>query len=206
MLVPPCSTMFYCAVLCVYYAVYVCPPPCRRWCLVKATCGRVQARMGRLTNPYQRWRPNQKPSDLACGTPYQTLPRVSRSCARGANTIGGFGLVRGPLTNRYHMINLAVCHYNIVLPCLTGRGVKYTHNDIRHTVLHPDSGPRGIRLIPQASTQEVIVIVIVVGDGGAEHRSIDPPTEPHNVPTRHAVAEVHTVDGYPRAEGPHPTL
>jgi hypothetical protein len=62
--------------------------------------------------------------------------------------------------------------YKIVLPCLTGRGVKYTHNDHEHLILHHHSGPRGIRPIPQASTQEVIVIVV----GGAQHRSMDPHT------------------------------
>ena len=49
-------------------------PPCRRRWLVMADSGRFLARMGRLTNRYQPGRPNQKPSVLACGTPYQTLP------------------------------------------------------------------------------------------------------------------------------------
>ena len=73
--------------------------------------------------------------------------------------------------------------YRIVLPTLTSRGVKYTH-DINCTVLHHDRGPLGLCVISQASTQKVIP----VGDGGAKHRSIDPPTPRHNVPTRHAVA------------------
>ena len=47
---------------------------CRRRRLVKVTHGRGRARMGRLTNPYQPGRPNQNPSVLACGTPYQSLP------------------------------------------------------------------------------------------------------------------------------------
>ena len=47
---------------------------CRRRRLVKVTHGRGRARMGCLTNAYQRGRPNQKPCGLACGTPYQTLP------------------------------------------------------------------------------------------------------------------------------------
>ena len=34
----------------------------------------VEPDRGRLTNRYQRWRPNQKPSGLACGIPYQPLP------------------------------------------------------------------------------------------------------------------------------------
>ena len=85
-----------------------------------------------------------------------TLPKLTGSCARGANAIGAFGLVRGPLTIPYQLTVLAVCHYNIVLPIITGRGVKYTHNDINDTVLHPDSGPARIRLIPQASNQKEI--------------------------------------------------
>ena len=49
-------------------------PPCRRWRLVKVMHGRPRVRMGRLTNAYQRGRPNQNPSVLACGIPYQSLP------------------------------------------------------------------------------------------------------------------------------------
>ena len=49
-------------------------PPCRRWRLVKVMHGRPRVRMGRLTNAYQHGRPNQNPSVLACGIPYQTLP------------------------------------------------------------------------------------------------------------------------------------
>ena len=79
-------------------------------------------------------------------------------------------------------------HYNIVLPTLTSRGVKYTHNDHKHSILDPDRGPTRIRLIPQEHPQKK-----VVEDGGAKHRSMDTPTEPHNVATRHAVAKVHTV-------------
>ena len=47
-------------------------------------------------------------------------------------------------------------HSLVLLPIITSRGVKYTHNDIKHTVLHPDSGPTRIRLIPQASDQKEI--------------------------------------------------
>ena len=47
----------------------------RRRRLVKVMHGRPRVRMGRLTNAYQPWRPNQKPCGLACGTPYQSLPR-----------------------------------------------------------------------------------------------------------------------------------
>ena len=98
-----------------------------------------------------------------------------------------FGLVRGPLTRCYQSTDLAVCHNKTVLPIITGRGVKYTHNDIKHLVLHPDSGPRGIRLIPTEHTQKEIT----VGDGGAKHRSIDPPTTWHNVADPHAVVTIH---------------
>ena len=109
-----------------------------------------------LTMPYQHGRPNQKPCGLACGIPYQTLPRVSISCARGAKPIGAFGLVMDPLP----MLTKApfwLCRHSLVLlPIITGRGVKYTHNDIKHLILHPDSGPRGIRLVPTEHTHEAI--------------------------------------------------
>jgi hypothetical protein len=71
------------------------------------------------------------------------------------------------------------------LPTITSRGVKYTHNDHKHSILDPDRGPTGIRLIPQEHPQKK-----VVGDGGAKHRSIDPPTTWHSVADPHAVAAI----------------
>ena len=75
--------------------------------------------------------------------------------------------------------------YRIVLPIITSRGVKYTH-DINCTVLHSDRGPLGLCVISQASTQKVIP----VGDGGAKHRSIDPPTTWHSVADPHAASTI----------------
>jgi hypothetical protein len=68
----------------------------------------------------------------------ESLPTLTGSCARGAKVDGGFGLVRVPLTNRYHMTDLAVCHYNIVLPTLTVRGdqTKHTRNPGQYTYTH----------------------------------------------------------------------
>jgi hypothetical protein len=143
---------------------------------------------GRLTNRYQQGRPNQKPCGLACGTPYQTLPRVSISCAHGANAIGVFGLVQVPLpfpTNQPFWLCL---HSHVVLPIITGRGVKYTH-DIKHTVLHSNRGPPGIRLISQASDQKKVA----VGDGGAKHRSVDPPTDIPQCSRSPCRTRIHTV-------------
>ena len=100
-------------------------------------------------------RPETKPkTKWSCM--WNPLPTLTGSCARGANQLGRFGLVRGPLTIPYQPTLLAVCHYNIVLPIITGRGVKYTHNDIKHSILHPDSGPTGIRLVPTEHTQKEI--------------------------------------------------
>ena len=70
---------------------------------------------------------------------------------------------------------------------ITSRGVKYTHNDIKHSILDPDRGPTRIRLIPQEHSEKKV----------KPHT----PTEPHNVATRHAVAKVHTVAG-PKALTP----
>jgi len=75
--------------------------------------------------------------------------------------------------------------YRIVLPCLTSRGVKYTHNDHKHSILDPDRGPTRIRPIPQEHPQKK-----VVGDGGAKHRSIDPPWSWHSVADPDAVAAI----------------
>ena len=61
----------------------------------------------------------------------------------------------------------------------------YTHNDHKHSILDPDRGPTRIRPIPQEHTQKK-----VVGDGGAKHRSIDPPTAWHNVADPDAVATI----------------
>jgi hypothetical protein len=85
------------------------------------------------------------------------LPNLTGFRARGAKPIGAFGLVQVPLpfpTNQPFWLGL---HSHVVLPIITGRGVKYTHNDIKHTVLHPDSGPTGIRLIPQERHQSLEV-------------------------------------------------
>ena len=71
-----------------------------------------------------------------------TLPKLTGSCARGAKPIGAFGLVRGPLTRCYQSTVLAVLHSITLLPIITGRGVKYTHNDINdHTLLTDSRGP-----------------------------------------------------------------
>jgi len=76
------------------------------------------------------------------------------------------------------------------LPTVTSRGVKYTHNDIKHSILDPDRGPTRIRLVPQEHPQKKV----------KPHT----PTEPHNVADPHAVPKVHTVAG-PKALTPQPT-
>ena len=143
---------------------------------------RIQARMGA---PYQCLPlPETKPKTMwSCMC--LPLPNLTRIRARGANTIGAFGSVQEPLpfpTNRPFWLAL---HSITLLPTLTSRGVKYTH-DINCTVLHSNRGPPGLCGISQASDQKKVV----VGDGGAKHRSVDPPTEWHNVPTPHAVATI----------------
>ena len=131
---------------------------------------------------YQRRRPNQKPCGLACGFPYQTLP--------GSVLAERTPLVHlawsGALTIPYQSPIWLCLHSITLLPIITSRGVKYTH-DIKHRILHSNRGPTRIRLIPQASDQKKVV----VGDGGAKHRSIDPPTTWHSVADPHAVATIH---------------
>ena len=113
------------------------------------------------------------------------LPNLTKSiailCSRSeTNWQIRFGL---PTLTR---IRIWLGHHSIVLlPTLTSRGVKYTH-DINRTVLHSDRGPTRIRLIPQEHIQEVIP----VGDGGAKHRSIDTPWSWHSVADPHAVATI----------------
>jgi hypothetical protein len=124
------------------------------------------------------------------------LPDLTGSCARGAKPIGAFGLVTPPLPGLTTVPIWLAHHYVVLLPIITGRGVKYTH-DINSHIPRSDSGTTGLCPIPPEHPQKK-----VVGDGGAKHRYIDPPTEPHNVPTPHAVAKVHTVAG-PKALTPH---
>ena len=117
---------------------------------------------------------------------WNPLPNLTKIRARGAKPIGAFGLVTVALpflTNQPFWLCL---HSITLLPIITGRGVKYTH-DINSHILRSDSGPTRIRLIPQASNQKKVV----VGDGGAKHRSIDTPTTWHSVADPHAVATIH---------------
>ena len=67
-----------------------------------------------------------------------------------------FGLGTTPLTKSYQLTDLAVDQYKIVLPIITGRGVKYTHNDHINHILHHHSGPLGIRPVPTEHTHEEI--------------------------------------------------
>ena len=85
-----------------------------------------------------------------------TLPNLTGSCARGAKPIGAFGLEAVPLPFPTKAPFWLDRRPRAPLPIITGRGVKYTHNDIKHLILHPDSGPRGIRLVPTEHTHEAI--------------------------------------------------
>ena len=115
---------------------------------------------------------------LTCADAYQSLPDPMLA-VRNPEVI----LVWS--TNAYHMTDLAGHRYRIVLPCLTSRGVKYTH-DINCVTLHHHSGPVGLCVIHQSRHQPLEV----VGDGGAKHRSIDPPTEWHSVADPHAASTI----------------
>ena len=105
---------------------------------------------------------------------WNPLPNLTGILARGAKPIGAFGLVPAPLptlTNRPFWL----AHHSLtLLPIITSRGVKYTH-DIQHTVLHSNRGPPGLCGISQASDPKKVVVT-------------DPPTARHNVATPHAVA------------------
>jgi len=48
-------------------------------------------------------------------------------------------------------------HSLTLLPIITGRGVKYTHNDIKHTTLLTDSRGPGLCVIPQERHQSLEV-------------------------------------------------
>ena len=100
---------------------------------------------------------------------WNPLPNLTRSCARGANAIGVFGLVRGPLTRCYQSTDLAVCHSHVVLPIITGRGVKYTHNDHINPTVPTHSGGPGLRRIPQGRHQSLEVVTHHTHDPVSTH-------------------------------------
>ena len=62
-----------------------------------------------------------------------------------------------PLTSTrpYQSTVLAPCRSNYTLPIITGRGVKYTHNDIKHHTVPTDSGGPGMGLVPAESIQKI---------------------------------------------------
>ena len=64
----------------------------------------------------------------------------------------------GRLTIPYQPTLLAVCHNKTVLPIITGRGVKYTHNDHRNPTVLTHSGGPGLGRIPQGRHPSLEVI------------------------------------------------
>ena len=111
--------------------------------------------------------------------PYQDL------CSR-CETLWQIRFGLPTLTNRPFWLYL---HSIVLLPTLTSRGVKYTH-DIKHTVLHHHSGPTRIRLVSQSRHQSSEVVG-------------DPPTPRHSVADSHAVVTlIH--GGHPDPRPRHP--
>ena len=137
--------------------------------MVKVTHGRIPARSGARYQllPCRETKPKTNGSCM-----WKALPNLTGSCARGANQLGAFGLVQEALPTLTKSSIWLHRRSVVLLPIITSRGVKYTHNDIKHSIPHPDSGPLGLCGISQASNQKEIT----VGDGGAQHRYIDPPT------------------------------
>ena len=110
----------------------------------------------------------------------QILVTFGRRLLMQSTRLIRFGLPT--LTNRPFWLYL---HSIVLLPTLTSRGVKYTH-DINCVILHHHSGPTRIRLVPTEHTQQVIPVT----DGGAKHRSVDTPWSWHSVADPHAVAAI----------------
>jgi hypothetical protein len=92
---------------------------------------------------------------------WNPLPNLTKSrdilCSR-SETDWCVWLGAGALTRCYHLTVLAVCHYNIVLPIITGRGVKYTHNDRINPTVPTHSGGPGLGRIPQGGPRPLEVI------------------------------------------------
>ena len=135
-----------------------------------------------MAEAYQRLpTPLTKPK-APCHREVQTPTKPYQDLCSRCETHWSFWIGLPTLTTRWIWLHH---HSIVVLPNITSRGVKYTH-DINYTVLHSNRGPTGLCGISQASIQEVIP----VGDGGAKHRSIDPPTTWHSVADPHAVATI----------------
>ena len=123
--------------------------------MVKAPCGRGRARMGAS---YQSLPTGETKPKTMWSCMCFPLPNLTNISARDAKPIGAFGSVQEPLpfpTNRPLWLHH---RSHVVLPIITSRGVKYTHNDIKHLVLHPDSGPPGIRPIPPEHPPKKVVM------------------------------------------------
>ena len=118
--------------------------------MVKEVCGRGGARMGAAYQslPTRATKP-KTPGFLHVSSPtnaYRIL--CPRSETLRQIRIGLPTLTNGPIW---------LCHrYRIVLPIITSRGVKYTH-DINCTVLHSNRGPLGLCGISQASDPKKVV-------------------------------------------------
>ena len=139
----------------------------------------ARARPGRLTNAYQRWRPNQKPSWSCMWNP---LPNLTGSCARDANPLVclAWSGVRLPGVTK---APIWLCdHSHVVLPIITGRGVKYTHNDHRNPTVPTHSGGPGLRRIPQGRHQS--------SEGGSHARPLRD-SHQQNTPTHRRILPVH---------------
>ena len=113
---------------------------------------------------------------------WNRLPNPTKIFARDANTIGRLGLVYQRLPGYGSGSNPVAADYYHALPAAKQIGLYATiiHILLRHLV------PTGLCPIPQEHIQEAIP----VGDGGAKHRSMAPPTAWHSVADPHAVATI----------------
>jgi hypothetical protein len=102
--------------------------------------------------PYHAAGPDQRPSGLACGTPYQTLPDRMLAVRTHWWFWFGPGSAYQVLPTDPSGSASILLHYYQSLPAA---GLN-THNDRNSHILYSDSGPTRIRLISQASDQKEI--------------------------------------------------
>ena len=147
--------------------------------MVKAPCGRGGARMGAAYHalPTVETRPKDP------GAPStRTLPRLTTAGDQTKNqvilhvehptkpyqesrypvlaeriSLGDLAWSWTPIPGPTNHVIWVSLHSITLLPIITGRGVKYTHNDINDTVLHPDSGPTRMGPIPTERHQSLEV-------------------------------------------------
>ena len=155
--------------------------------MVKATRGRVRPRMDQAYQSLPT--PVTKPKPPGQGEVETPTNPYRNPCSR-CETHWSFWIGLPTVTTFRIWVHH---HYVMLLPNITSRGVKYTH-DIKHTVLHSNRGPTGLCVIPPASTQEAIVHTPSKGHIVPRRRPLHPGHGGRSGPPHPAFASIPAYD------------